>query len=477
MNIFSGIVGAFCLSYILTDRFKYLGSLRVRCLIVLLIIYMPFSLQILLYATNLHWILAYFLFLISLYVVVKKEIPKGWILIFVFLCSLSSVYTIFLSIAGILLFIYTIIEFQKDRDYRIIINIIISIILLNLGTLIQVIKILLAGRTHGEKNIFIGFISLFTAIITRLYHYSFYADIGNNFLIALSFLFSIFMFVLLIKINIKRDTLFILLYFILSVLFVQFGTNYYFLEKYIFGNFRYNFLPISLMLTYIFSNISFNCNITYTSHNFSFNISNIYNKTILSILIAIIILINYFYYNIRIIDDYVYYYNDWKNISKLYNQNGKENIFMYGSYTYGISIPSDIVYCYRVEDFIAKNDLEIKNINYEFDNKFSWMQNNIIYKKVDSENINKIISIDYLLEEDAILFFYAKENQSMGIDINNDENIDIYINNGSLLDNGYSFYIVDLSEYKNNNIKIIFDTEIDFVFFSDLFLIRKSNNH
>ena len=472
MNIFSGIVGAFCISYILTDRFKYLGSLRIRSLIVLLIIYMPYSLQILLYATNLHWILAYFLFIVSLDVVIKKEIPKGLILIFIFLCSLSSVYTIFLSIAGAILLIYSIIEFQKNKDYKIIINTIISVILLNLGTIIQIIKILFAGRTSGEKNIFIGFISLFTAIITRLYSYSFFVEIGNNFLIAISFLFSIFIFILLIKINIKIETLFILLYFILSVLFVQFGTNYYFLEKDIFSNFRYNFLPMSLMLTYIFSNISFDYKIQYTLHNFTFNINNIYNKTILSLLIVIIILINFFYYNINRMDDYVYYYNDWKNISKLYNKNGKENIFMYGSYTCGISVPADTVYSYGIKDFIAKNDFGFKNINYEINNKFSWMQNDVIYQ-IDSKGINKIISKNYLLLEEAVLFFYAKDNQFMGIDINNDENIDIIIDKGSLLDNGYSFYIVDLSEYKGNKISIIFEGKKDYIFFSNIFIIKK----
>ena len=475
MNIFSGIVGAFCISYILTDRFKYLGSLRIRSLIVLLIIYMPYSLQILLYATNLHWILAYFLFIVSLDVVIKKEIPKGLILIFIFLCSLSSVYTIFLSIAGAILLIYSIIEFQKNKDYKIIINTIISVILLNLGTIIQIIKILFAGRTSGEKNIFIGFISLFTAIITRLYSYSFFVEIGNNFLIAISFLFSLFIFILLIKINIKKETLFILLYFILSVLFVQFGTNYYFLEKDIFSNFRYNFLPMSLMLTYIFSNISFDYKIQYTLHNFTFNINNIYNKTILSLLIVIIILINFFYYNINRMDDYVYYYNDWKNISKLYNKNGKENIFMYGSYTYGISVPADTVYSYGIKDFIAKNDFGFKNINYEINNKFSWMQNDVIYK-IDSKGINKIISKNYLLLEEAVLFFYAKDNQFMGIDINNDENIDIIIDKGSLLDNGYSFYIVDLSEYKGNKISIIFEGKKDYIFFSNIFIIKKPKN-
>ena len=472
MNIFSGIVGAFCISYILTDRFKYLGSLRIRSLIVLLIIYMPYSLQILLYATNLHWILAYFLFIVSLDVVIKKEIPKGLILIFIFLCSLSSVYTIFLSIAGAILLIYSIIEFQKNKDYKIIINTIISVILLNLGTIIQIIKILFAGRTSGEKNIFIGFISLFTAIITRLYSYSFFVEIGNNFLIAISFLFSLFIFILLIKINVKRETLFILLYFILSVLFVQFGTNYYFLEKDIFSNFRYNFLPMSLMLTYIFSNISFDYKIQYTLHNFTFNINNIYNKTILSLLIVIIILINFFYYNINRMDDYVYYYNDWKNISKLYNKNGKENIFMYGSYTCGISVPADTVYSYGIKDFIAKNDFGFKNINYEINNKFSWMQNDVIYQ-IDSKGINKIISKNYLLLEEAVLFFYAKDNQFMGIDINNDENIDIIIDKGSLLDNGYSFYIVDLSEYKGNKISIIFEGKKDYILFSNIFIIKK----
>ena len=472
MNIFSGIVGAFCISYILTDRFKYLGSLRIRSLIVLLIIYMPYSLQILLYATNLHWILAYFLFIVSLDVVIKKEIPKGLILIFIFLCSLSSVYTIFLSIAGAILLIYSIIEFQKNKDYKIIINTIISVILLNLGTIIQIIKILFAGRTSGEKNIFIGFISLFTAIITRLYSYSFFVEIGNNFLIAISFLFSLFIFILLIKINIKKETLFILLYFILSVLFVQFGTNYYFLEKDIFSNFRYNFLPMSLMLTYIFSNISFDYKIQYTLHNFTFNINNIYNKTILSLLIVIIILINFFYYNINRMDGYVYYYNDWKNISKLYNKNGKENIFMYGSYTYGISVPADTVYSYGIKDFIAKNDFGFKNINYEINNKFLWMQNDVIYQ-IDSKGINKIISKNYLLLEEAVLFFYAKDNQFMGIDINNDENIDIIIDKGSLLDNGYSFYIVDLSEYKGNKISIIFEGKKDYIFFSNIFIIKK----
>ena len=470
MNIFSGIVGAFCISYILTDRFKYLGSLRIRSLIVLLIIYMPYSLQILLYATNLHWILAYFLFIVSLDVVIKKEIPKG--LIFIFLCSLSSVYTIFLSIAGAILLIYSIIEFQKNKDYKIIINTIISVILLNLGTIIQIIKILFAGRTSGEKNIFIGFISLFTAIITRLYSYSFFVEIGNNFLIAISFLFSLFIFILLIKINVKRETLFILLYFILSVLFVQFGTNYYFLEKDIFSNFRYNFLPMSLMLTYIFSNISFDYKIQYTLHNFTFNINNIYNKTILSLLIVIIILINFFYYNINRMDDYVYYYNDWKNISKLYNKNGKENIFMYGSYTCGISVPADTIYSYGIKDFIAKNDFGFKNINYEINNKFSWMQNDVIYK-IDSKGINKIISTNYLLLEEAVLFFYAKDNQFMGIDINNDENIDIIIDKGSLLDNGYSFYMVDLSEYKGNKISIIFEGKKDYILFSNIFIIKK----
>ena len=472
MNIFSGIVGAFCISYILTDRFKYLGSLRIRSLIVLLIIYMPYSLQILLYATNLHWILAYFLFIVSLDVVIKKEIPKGLILIFIFLCSLSSVYTIFLSIAGAILLIYSIIEFQKNKDYKIIINTIISVILLNLGTIIQIIKILFAGRTSGEKNIFIGFILLFTAIITRLYSYSFFVEIGNNFLIAISFLFSLFIFILLIKINIKKETLFILLYFILSVLFVQFGTNYYFLEKDIFSNFRYNFLPMSLMLTYIFSNISFDYKIQYTLHNFTFNINNIYNKTILSLLIVIIILINFFYYNINRMDGYVYYYNDWKNISKLYNKNGKENIFMYGSYTYGISVPADTVYSYGIKDFIAKNDFGFKNINYEINNKFLWMQNDVIYQ-IDSKGINKIISKNYLLLEEAVLFFYAKDNQFMGIDINNDENIDIIIDKGSLLDNGYSFYIVDLSEYKGNKISIIFEGKKDYIFFSNIFIIKK----
>ena len=475
MNIFSGIVGAFCISYILTNRFKYLGSLRIRSLIVLLIIYMPYSLQILLYATNLHWILAYFLFIVSLDVVIKKEIPKGLILIFIFLCSLSSVYTIFLSIAGAILLIYSIIEFRKNKDYKIIINTIISVILLNLGTIIQIIKILFAGRTSGEKNIFIGFISLFTAIITRLYSYSFFVEIGNNFLIAISFLFSLFIFILLIKINIKKETLFILLYFILSVLFVQFGTNYYFLEKDIFSNFRYNFLPMSLMLTYIFSNISFDYKIQYTLHNFTFNINNIYNKTILSLLIVIIILINFFYYNINRMDDYVYYYNDWKNISKLYNKNGKENIFMYGSYTCGISVPADTVYSYGIKDFIAKNDFGFKNINYEINNKFSWMQNDVIYK-IDSKGINKIISKNYLLLEEAVLFFYAKDNQFMGIDINSDENIDIIIDKGSLLDNGYSFYIVDLSEYKGNKISIIFEGKKDYIFFSNIFIIKKPKN-
>ncbi len=477
MNIFSGIVGAFCISYILTNRFEYLGSLRIRLLISLLIIYMPYSLQILLYATNLHWILAYFLFLISLDIVVKRKIPKkGGLLIFIFLCSLSSIYAVFLSIAGVIYLFYTIIEFKKNRYYRIIINTIISIIVLNLGTLIQIVKILLAGRTSGEKNIFIGFISLFTSIITRLFSYSFYIPIENKSLLILSFLFSMAVFILLIRINLKIDRLFILLYFILSVLFVQFGTNYYFLDKYIFSNFRYNFLPISIILTYIFSNINLNCKIVYTKDNINIGlILKPIHKIVFSLLTIIIIFINYFNYNKSNIGDFVYYYNNWKNISKLYNKNGKENIFIYGSYTYGISIPADIIYSYNIEDFIAKNDSQIKEFNYEFDNKFSWMKKNIIYK-IDSTDINQITSADYLLKEKALLFFYAKGNQSIGIDINSDGNIDMYINNGSLLDNGYSFYIIDLSKFKDISINIIFEPNNRYVFFSDIFIIKKTKD-
>ena len=449
MNIFSGLVGAYCISFLLDKRFNYLASLNTRILLTISIIYMPYSLQILLYATNLHWIIGYFLFLVSLDMIIRNEIPKKSLLIFIILCSLSSIYTAFIGLASAFIFIKDFYNFINNKDKKYFLNRIISLILVNIGTAIQCVKILFAGRTSGEKNIVEGFVSLFSAIITRTFLHPFYVMQNDKILLYSVFLLSIIVFVLLILNRNNKNNLYILMFFVLSILFVQFGTNYYFFGNLIYDNFRYNFIPFAILLTYIICNTINN----YKSKN-KLYISNM--------IIIIIISLNFLHYNIKNIGDKIYYYSNWKELSSLYEKNSRKNLFVYSSYTYGLYFTADIIEVLDISNYTPYT---------KQDPNFS-----LFYTNSQYVNIEKNINIKYKSKKESFIFFYALNLDNVGIDINNDDIIDIKLNKSIKLDNVYYVYTLDISEYVNKNINLIIEDN-DTFYITEIYILKMNDKY
>ena len=64
--LLSTIIGAFCIGYICSKKFLWLGSLTFRMLLALLLCFVPKTGEVYYNTTNLHWFLGYFLFFLEL---------------------------------------------------------------------------------------------------------------------------------------------------------------------------------------------------------------------------------------------------------------------------------------------------------------------------------------------------------------------------------------------------------------------------
>ena len=159
--LLSTIIGAYCIGYICSKSFSWLASLGFRILIALLLCFVPQTGEIYYNPTNLHWLLGYFLFLISINIIHYKSFPKGLILIMIFLSSISSTFVVFIGLASGFLFldyIYNLIKNDKLKDN--IKNILyksFELLLINLGLIIHAIVILF-GKRAGTSSPSISYI-------------------------------------------------------------------------------------------------------------------------------------------------------------------------------------------------------------------------------------------------------------------------------------------------------------------------------
>mgnify|MGYP004429803081 CR=1 FL=1 len=98
--LLSTIIGAFCIGYICSKKFLWLGSLTFRMLLALLLCFVPKTAEVYYNPTNLHWFLGYFLFLISINIIHYKSFPKGLILIMIFLSYEQIIFSFYPFLLG-----------------------------------------------------------------------------------------------------------------------------------------------------------------------------------------------------------------------------------------------------------------------------------------------------------------------------------------------------------------------------------------
>lgn len=424
----SNLVGAYCLGYVCSKDLKWFAPLKLRILLSLLLCFVPYTGEVYNNPTNLHWILGYFLFLVSINMIHNKSIPRGLILIPIFLFSVSSTFVIFIGLASAFLFfeyIFTLIK-EKYIKYNIknIFTKLLNLFVLNIGFIIHTL-VIISGKRAGSGNINIMYlIESCIYILLKLFIDIRKLYIDNIFITLILFLSILIIFIKFFKYK------YVLIFYILTIIMIFVGNNSF--QFYLY-NVRYIFIPTSIILTFVIG-------------NFALFYKNKYIKKLyyyIYFIFICIICVNYFIFNFSnkfILEDV-----KWNEFSSIYNKNGNRTIFIpinptsFGNW--GINVKANI----------------LETINYDKLNKiddYTYFYNFTNYNE------------SFIYCYDANMNFSFVDTLS-GIDTNNDGIIDLSFNNFYYKNN---IYLIDISEY--SNISLILKTRYNY-FSNDILIVEK----
>ncbi|WP_252195333.1 hypothetical protein [Brachyspira hyodysenteriae] len=417
----SNLLSAYCLGYICSKDFEWVGELKLRLLLSLLLCFVPHTSEIYSNPTNLHWIIGYFLFLVSINMIHNKSIPKGFILIPIFLFSISSTFVIFLGMASAFVFfdyIFTLIKLKSIKyNIKNIFIKILNLLIINIGLIVHSIVIILGKRAEkGDINLIYLIESVFYIFLKLFFDINkFYT---NNIIFILISLFIL----LIISIKFLKYK-YIFIFYLFSILMIFMGNNS---TKFYLNNVRYMFMPTSIILTFIILNFI----LIYKN-----KIKKIYYY-IYCILICILS-INYFIFNFS--NKFILSDLKWNQFASMYDKNGNGNIFIPINPTPGnwrVNIKANIL------DTINYDKLEKYNL-YTYVYNFTNVNKEFLY--CYDENFD---FIDYL----------------SGIDTNGDNLLDLNFNNFHY---NIKYYLIDISKY--TNITLILQSKKSYI--SNYFLI------
>ncbi|MEI0531588.1 hypothetical protein R4I97_08510 [Brachyspira pilosicoli] len=325
MNTFAVIFAVLCISYLFySDECNFIPDYNLKLFLSFLIAAIPFSIEIFISITNLHWFIGYFIFLVSMNIIYNNKLPNYFTSFLILLSSLSSVYGILISIS---IFIYLLNNFLKHKNiFNLITKNIIKLFVLNIGIIIQLYSILNSGRvdSHKEGSIIIHIIYFICILIKKL----FVTELKINEIVFIVFGF-VFLFLIILNIIKNKDIIgfIILLFMLFSVFFYASGNNINMANLILTDNSigsRYLFLPGSILLTLLIYNLK------YINSKFNY----FYKLLLFLILINFFVNIN----NLQIIRN-----RGWNELSKFYNKNGKYTLFInINPIGWGVNIPSDI---------------------------------------------------------------------------------------------------------------------------------------
>ena len=420
----SNLVGAYCLGYVCSKDLKWFAPLKLRILLSLLLCFVPYTGEVYNNPTNLHWILGYFLFLVSINMIHNKSIPKGLILIPIFLFSVSTTFVIFIGLASTFLFfeyIFILIK-EKSIKYNIknIFTKILNLFILNIGFIIHTL-VIISGKRAGQGNI--NIIYLFEAvfyIFERLF-----INLGKLIYIENIFITIIIFLLFLVIPIIFFKYRYMLLFYIFTIIMIFVGNTS---SQFYLGSVRYVFIPTSIILTFVIG-------------NFALFYKNKYIKKLyyyIYFIFICIICVNYFIFNFSnkfVLDDL-----KWKQLSSMYNKNVTGKIFIpINPYSWGIYINANIL------DSVTSDRLNKINDNMHI---YNFTNQNKAFIYCYDKNINFIDTYS-------------------GIDTNDDTIIDLTFNNFYY---GKKFYLINISEY--SNISLILKTE-DYYFSNNILIVEK----
>ena len=420
----SNLVGAYCLGYVCSKDFEWFAPLKLRILLSLLLCFVPYTGEVYNNPTNLHWIFGYFLFLVSINMIHNKSIPKGLILIPIFLFSVSTTFVIFIGLASTFLFfeyIFILIK-EKSIKYNIknIFTKILNLFILNIGFIIHTL-VIISGKRAGQGNI--NIIYLFEAvfyIFERLF-----INLGKLIYIENIFITIIIFLLFLVIPIIFFKYRYMLLFYIFTIIMIFVGNTS---SQFYLGSVRYVFIPTSIILTFVIG-------------NFALFYKNKYIKKLyyyIYFIFICIICVNYFIFNFSnkfVLDDL-----KWKQLSSMYNKNVTGKIFIpINPYSWGIYINANIL------DSVTSDRLNKINDNMHI---YNFTNQNKAFIYCYDKNINFIDTYS-------------------GIDTNDDTIIDLTFNNFYY---GKKFYLINISEY--SNISLILKTE-DYYFSNNILIVEK----
>ena len=424
--ILSTIIGAFCMGYVCSKSFSWLAPLIFRILLALLLCFVPQTSEVYYNPTNLHWLLGYFLFLVSINIIHYKSFPKGLILIMIFLSSISSTFVIFIGFASGFLFLnylYNLIQTNKLKyNIKNIINKSFELLLVNLGLIIHAIVILFGKRAGAGSPSISYILEAGLYLIARVF-----IDINN-----IESVYIVILLIFLTAISIKFLKLkyyYILLFYIISIFMISTGNN---LEnfKFYLSNVRYIFIPTSILLTFIIANLYLDI----------LNINNNKISCIISTSLIIIICIHYIIFNFE--NTFQLADLNWKEFSLVYYDKGKDKIFIpvnpENRSGWGVNVNANNILI--LNDFnISDNKLYISNINAINTNSFLYFIKN---KNFDINIICENINNNYIYLE---LNKYNYDNKYYFVDLNDTRNMTLEI---KLYTNDYNDILNNIRIYE-----------------------------
>ena len=370
--LLSTIIGAFCIGYICSKKFLWLGSLTFRMLLALLLCFVPKTAEVYYNPTNLHWFLGYFLFLISINIIHYKSFPKGLILIMIFLSSISSTFVIFIGLASGFLFLNYIYDLIKTNKLKNIIYKSFELLLVNLGLIIHAIVILFGKRAEVGNPSISYILEAGLYLLVRLF-----IDINN---IESVYIIIILMFLTAVSIKFLRlKYYYILIFYIISIYMISSGNDIENFKFYLL-NVRYIFITTSILLTFIMANLS----------QTIININRNKIRYIISIVFIIIISVHYIIFNFK--NPFQLQDLNWKEFSSVYSNNGKDKIFIPVNPGNGWGVNANANNIQILKDFYTNDSKMIcSDINITNTNSFLYFVKkdfdlNIIYNNINNSN-------------------------------------------------------------------------------------------
>jgi len=261
MNVLAITTSVLCVLYILSPSFDWLSSYKTRALSAIAIILIPTIPEVYGNATNLHWWLGVFQFLVTLHIWKWKKYPPLLISSLFLLSGLSGPS---FFVAAFLIFLIISVNYFKVHHLskRTLLfglaTLFVTLVQLTLSLIYRSISTENSPDFHGFMAYFPR--AFFVGIFDRIFLWNF-QEVVNYVLMPTSVLIGGIILLLLTYINLSRIRFFIfsILYIVLLMLITFIGANFIFglyVDPFIDLGQRYLFIPVAIALILLFT--SFN---------------------------------------------------------------------------------------------------------------------------------------------------------------------------------------------------------------------------